>query len=664
MFARGWLLVLLLVPTLAAAQKRPFAEEDLGRLVSIGDPAPSPDGSRVLYTTSRTDYQAVRRASEIVVAALPSGRVEQSWSGGSPAWSPDGKQVAYLAPKDGELGIWIRDLGAKSDRFLVATPQTDAWLGRGSAKNFAWSPDGRSIAYVATTPAVEPASDVMAFSRIMFKTRTGFTDGRRTHVWLVPSAGGEARLLTPGDYDEHSVAWAPDSRRIAFVSDRSADPDNSFSNDLFVLDVGSGALTQLTRTASAEFLPTWSPDGRWIAYEGWVRTQNTKDSPAEDTKAYVIPAEGGAPERVAPAFDRRVSRLEWHPSSRYLYFAAADQGRNGVYRATIGQPNAEPAVIGEAQVQGYGVDGRGRYLAFVRSTTDRPAELFVRDLNSGRDRQLTDLHAELLAEVDFQDAESFWATSDDGVQVQGWVMKPAGMRPGATYPAILNIHGGPHGAFGFGFSDRVQRQAAAGYAAIYVNPRGSVGYGQAFSDGSLLNWGGGDYQDLMAALDQALAANPWIDSTRLGVTGGSYGGFMTNWVITQTDRFKAAVSSASVSNLISFYGTSLYTDLIEAEFRGMPWDNYPLLWQWSPLAHVEGVKTPTLFLHGEQDHDVPITQAEEMYVALRKQGVEATLVRYPGEGHGVRRPDHVLDYNRRMMEWFDRYLAPRTAATP
>jgi dipeptidyl aminopeptidase/acylaminoacyl peptidase len=297
---------------------------------------------------------------------------------------------------------------------------------------------------------------------------------------------------------------------------------------------------------------------------------------------------------------------------------------------------------------------------FVRTDFTRPAELFHLDLATGRERPLTALNAVSARHLPIQDATEFWFTSFDGTPVQGWVMRPAGFQDGRTYPAILNVHGGPHGAFGFAFSERFQQQAAAGYGVVFINPRGSSGYGQAFSDGSLLNWGGGDYRDLMIGLDTALARNRWIDPARLGVTGGSYGGFMTNWIVTQTPRFKAAVASASVSNLISFYGTSLYTDLIEAEFRGLPWDNYPMLWQWSPLAHVKGVTTPTLFLHGENDHDVPVTQAEEMYTALRKQGVEATLVRYPNEGHGLRQPRHVADSNRRLLAWFDRYLKPTT----
>jgi dipeptidyl aminopeptidase/acylaminoacyl peptidase len=268
---------------------------------------------------------------------------------------------------------------------------------------------------------------------------------------------------------------------------------------------------------------------------------------------------------------------------------------------------------------------------------------------------------DFLSRIAARGAEEFWFDSFDGSRVQGWVMKPVGAVPGRKYPAILDIHGGPHGAFGVAWADLHQIEAAAGYGVVFINPRGSVGYGQTFSDGSVLNWGGGDFRDLMAGLDAAIAANPWIDTTRLGVTGGSYGGFMTNWTITQTHRFKAAVSVASLSNLISFYGTSLYTDLVEAEFNMMPWDNYSLLWQWSPLAHVAGTTTPTLFLHGEADHDVPITQAEEMYTALRKLGVDATLARYPGEGHGFTRPRFIMDSDRRLLAWFDKYLGQADA---
>lgn len=659
--ALGW----LGVGPAVAQGGRPVDETAFSALKSVGDARFRPDGGQLAFVVGSVDLAANANRNEILLVATADGRILHRWSGSSPRWSPDGRLVAYQGTKDGRSGIWIRDPAAGTDRFLVATPQSDAWLGRGAAKNFEWSPDGRWIGFVAAEPPGPPAtSDVKVYSRIMFKTRTGFTDDRRTHVWVISSAGGEPRLLTPGQFDEHSIAWAPDSRRLAFVSDRSADPDNSFANDLFVIDVTSGTLTRLTSTASAEFSPVWSPDGQWLAFEAWVRINNTKDSPAEDTKAYVVSSGGGVPRRIAPGLDRRITEVTWHPSGRSLYFSAGDRGANVIYRAGLTDPNAEVVVGGKAQARGIEFDGAGHRLVYSRTETTRSAELFVRDLATGAERQLTTLNDEFRRQYTLQDAEEFWFTSFDGTRVQGWLMKPVGFSAGGRYPLILNIHGGPHGAFGYSFSDRFQQQAAKGYAAVFINPRGSSGYGQAFSDGSLLNWGGGDYQDLMIGLDSVLARNDWVDTTRLGVTGGSYGGFMTNWVITQTHRFKAAVASASVSNLISFYGTSLYTDLVEAEFRGVPWNNYPMLWQWSPLAHVKGVTTPTLFLHGENDHDVPITQAEEMYTAVRKQGVEATLVRYPNEGHGVRQPGHVADYNRRLLGWFDRYLKQGARPTP
>ncbi|HEX9893475.1 MAG TPA: S9 family peptidase [Gemmatimonadales bacterium] len=655
------LIGLLLVATTVAAQPRPLSQADLGRIASIGEVRMSPRGDRVAYVQSYNDYAANRSRSGIVILAVPGGEEMRTIAGSSPRWSPDGSKVAFSATREGRSGIWIHDIGAGTDRFLVAVHQTDHWLGRGANKNFEWSPDGRWIAYVAAEgPARQPESDVRAYSRLMWKTRTGFSDDRKTHIWVMPAAGGQPRLLTPGKYDEHSVAWAPDSKRLAFVSDRSADPDDSFANDLFILDLTSGSATRLTNTASAEFLPAWSPDGQWIAFEGWVRSNNTKDSPAEDTKLFVISASGGRPRQVARALDRRVGEISWHPRGA-LYFTAGDRGRTAIYRALPVDTLAEPLIHGDFQARGYSMDARGASMAFLRSDPSSPPEVYVAETGGRVPRALTRLHDVLRQDVALADADEFWAQSSDGTPVQGWLMKPAGFRDDERYPLILNIHGGPHGMYGWTFSDRFQLQTAAGYGVLFINPRGSSGYGQRFSDGSVLNWGGGDYQDLMAGLNEAIGRNPWIDTTRLGVTGGSYGGYMTNWVISQTGRFKAAVASASVSNLISFYGTSLYTDLIESEFRGRPWKNWDMLWQWSPLAHVEGVTTPTLFIHGEVDHDVPITQAEEMFVALRKQGVPATLVRYPNEGHGLRQPAHVLDSIRRTLAWFDRYLKGRPA---
>jgi dipeptidyl aminopeptidase/acylaminoacyl peptidase len=655
------LVALALFVSPVAAQKRPLQLGDMSSMQAVGDPQLSPEGATVAYVRSQSNYETDAQLSEVVLVATSSGAVKATFAGSSPRWSPDGTVIAFMGRRESRSGLFIHNVATGAERFLVDPPQTDHWLGR-SPKNWAWSPDGSTIAYVAADgPVPAPTDGPKAYSRIMYKTRTGFSDNRKSHVYVIPSAGGAPKCVTCGSFDEHSIAWAPDSKRIAFVSDRSADPDNTYGNDIYTVDVSTGALVQVTKSPSAEFSPHFSTDGEWITFEGWTRTHNTKDSPGEDQHLFIVGANGGAPRQLARALDRRITESDWQGGGKYVYFAAADRGANVIYRVSPSDDKVETVIGGRFQATAYSLDAKGATIAFLRADDVHPAEVFVAAADGKNARQLTNHNAAFLSGRALQGAEEFWFDSFDGTRVQGWVMKPAGAEPGKKYPAILEIHGGPHGGFGFTWSEAFHDEAAAGYGVVFINPRGSVGYGQAFSDGSILNWGGGDYRDLMAGLDAAIGANSWIDTTRLGVHGGSYGGFMTNWVITQTHRFKAAVASASLSNLISFYGTSLYTDLIEAEFNMMPWDNYPLLWQWSPLAHVEHVTTPTLFIHGEVDHDVPITQAEEMYTALRKLGVDATLVRYPGEGHGFRRPVFIKDSRKRMLEWFDRYLRGGTS---
>jgi dipeptidyl aminopeptidase/acylaminoacyl peptidase len=633
---------------------------DLSALQSVSDPQLSPDGRTVAYVLSRTDYATDSVSTDIILAASAGGGASASFPGSSPRWSPDGRSIAFMGRRDGRSGVFIRDVASGADRFLVSPPQTDHWLGR-SPKNWAWSPDGSMIAYVAAEgPAPQSLDGPRVFSRIMYKTRTGFSDNRKTHVYVIAAMGGSPKCLTCGRYDEHSIAWSPDSKRLAFVSDRSSDPDNTYTNDIFTVDVATGATTQITRSPSAEFSPHFSPDGRWISYEGWLRPHNTKDSPAEDQHLFVVDARGGTPRQLARRLDRRITESTWHPGGRYVYFSAADRGANVIYRVSLSDDAVDTVIAGRFQARSFSFDANASRMTFLRTDDTHPAEVFVAAAEGKEVHGVTNHNDAFLSTLAVQGAEEFWFDSFDGARVQGWVVKPAGAVPGRKYPALLNIHGGPHGAFGVAWSDLHQLEAGAGYGVVFINPRGSVGYGQAFSDGSVLNWGGGDFRDLMLGLDAAIAANPWIDTTRLGVTGGSYGGFMTNWVITQTHRFKAAVAVASLSNLISFYGTSLYTDLVEAEFNMLPWDNYALLWQWSPLAHIAGVTTPTLFIHGEADHDVPITQAEEMYTALRKLGVDATLARYPDEGHGFRRPQFIVDSDARLLAWFDRYLSHGT----
>jgi dipeptidyl aminopeptidase/acylaminoacyl peptidase len=632
---------------------------------------------------------------------LPAGM-----NGSNPRWSPDGKRIAFLATKDKQSGLWVITLAQRQPRFVAPVRATNFHIPY-AGESITWSPDSRRIAYISaieeplmtsapgiisrTTPSRD--DDPRIVDRIQYKSRTSFSDRARTHVWVAevdssPTDEGAIRQLTTGQFYDHALTWNPRGDEVAFLSNHEPEPEAVNNSDIFAVDL-NGRVRQLTETRGCEYEPAWSPDGKWIAYTATKREVTTIDSVAEDAHLWVIDAGGGAARELNAAQDRRARSPRWSQDSRSIYFLAGDRGRTLIFRIGVGGGEARVFILDDKaptdihniepdlrvaqpfQISGFSIGmgsrlvnqlpgaavGARPVIAYTLSHATRPAEVWIvfpglRAPTWPITRHNTDL-ARTFALIE---PEEINFKSFDGTTVQGWLMKPVGWRADRRYPLILSVHGGPHGMFGYGFNSTFQAYAARGYAVLYLNPRGSSGYGQKFSDGTLREWGGGDYRDLMLGVDEALRTRSWIDAERLGVTGGSYGGFMTNWIITQTTRFKAAVASASVSNLISFYSTSLYQDLIHAEFGGFPWDDYDQLWRWSPLRYVKQAQTPLLLIHGEQDNDVHITQAEEMYMALRRRGVETVLARYPREGHGFREPLHRLDALERTLAWFDKFL--------
>jgi dipeptidyl aminopeptidase/acylaminoacyl peptidase len=640
--------------------------------------------------------------------AAPVQLLAPGWSASNPRWSPDSKRIAFRATQQERSGIWIISLGDRQPRLVAPIRETNFFITY-AGESFAWSPDSRRIAFisateetrvgerpeVARTPSrVVAADDPRVVDRIQYKSRTSFSDRARTHVWVVEVdsslAGDEraTRQLTAGAFYDHALTWSPRGDEVAFLSNHEPDPDANNNSDIFAVDM-SGRVRQITDTAGCEYEPAWSPDGKLIAYTATKRDVTTIDSVAEDTHVWVIDAGGGAGRELTAAQDRRARSPRWSPASNGIYFLAGDRGQNNIYftrlsngpawkvisSSTAGFRDLPPTQPRPAQVSSFSLNARfvtvekgldytysAVTLAFTLSDAVHPAEVWTAQsldsLNATgrRMHRLTTHNDSFMRTLTLSDPEPIKFTSFDGTPVEGWLMKPVGWREDRRYPLILSIHGGPHGMSGYSFNPTFQVYAARGYGVLYLNPRGSSGYGQKFSDGTLREWGGGDYRDLMMGVDEALRTRSWIDPERLGVTGGSYGGFMTNWIITQTTRFKAAVSQASVSNLISFYATSLYQDLIQAEFGGFPWDDYDLLWRWSPLRYVKQAQTPTLLIHGEADNDVHITQAEEMYTALKRRGIETVLIRYPREGHGLREPLHRVDALERTLAWFDKFL--------
>ena len=615
---------------------------------SIGDLRLSPDGHVALYTAGTTDAATGESATRLMFLAPDTGKtwaVKSAPEGaGGICWSPDGKRAAFIAAGE----IWTLDAASGKVRKVAPYQRSNAFLSKAGAM-LAWSPDGKQLAFAGTTESAPATPDPWVISRILYKTRTALADARRTHIYLVAASGGAPRQLTTGDTDEHSLSWG--GSEIFFLSNHEPHPGLRLNYDIFAVTPGSGAIRQLTRTPGVEMDPSVSPDGRSIAYLATRRKITTIDSIAEDAHLWLLPAEGGAPRELNAAQDRRSFAPVWSADSRSILYTVADHGKLALYR--VEREGGAPAALvdRDAQITNVTAASNGAVLG-VMTDAVTPPEIFR--LESGAPRVLTRINP---GAGPTAKPETIHFTSFDGTQVEGWFYPPD--HPTGHDPMILSIHGGPHeGMFGYRFNPVFSLYAARGYATLAINPRGTTGYGQTFTDGCLNNWGGGDYHDLMAGVDYILRTHPGIDAGRLGVTGASYGGFMTNWVITQTRRFKAAVAVSSLSDLISFYGTSLYQDLIEADFSGFPWedDHYALLWKWSPLAHVAAAGTPTLFLHGEADNDVPISQAEEMYTALRRRGVAAELVRYPREGHGFHEVFHRLDATRRTLEWMDRYV--------
>ena len=609
------------------------------------------------------------RKDIISIIELSTNLKVAEWEGAAPQWSPLSNEIAYIAGHEDESYIWLYSLNNEVKRPLVPVYESHYFMGHLSVKDFAWAPDGSKIAYISTRPFTVNAaagSDAKVIDRLLYKTKGGrgrpfFTDDEFSHIWIVALDGSEAEQITTGEYNEHSISWSPDSSKIAFISNRSADQDNNQLHDLWSVDVVSKEITRHTERIGTAFLPSWSPNGAGIAFLATLGKIATNDSPAEDTHVYLVEVSSGAIRCLTKEFDRRVEQVRWHPGSELIYITAGDRGTTSIYSVEVGEPAVKHIVGEKCHILEFSLDKTGDQIYYTSTDTTHLTEIFSYDTVAQVNRQLSNNSELLLSDCRLQQAEEFWFKSFDETSVQGWIIKPADFNPQQKYPLVLVIHGGPHNMFGYEFEDRMQILSANNYGVLFINPRGSSGYGQAFSSGCVLNWGGGDYKDLMAGVDAAIEQNTWIDPKRLGVTGQSYGGYMANWIITQTNRFKAAVVDGGISNLISFAGTSLYHSLMESEFNGSAYDNFPLLWQWSPLRNVKNVSTPTLFLHGQLDNEVPVTQAEEMYIALKKLCVESKFVQYIGEGHGWRpdlKPQNRYDLLNRTIEWFDEYLVP------
>ncbi|MFH1417619.1 MAG: S9 family peptidase [Planctomycetota bacterium] len=672
-----------LVVSSAALSARPLASVDLYKMRSVGSVALSPDGGRVAYAVANNGMSG-RPYSQLFIATLPSGEAtrvggEADRAGGA-TWSPDGSMIAFSGRVGDKSGLHVANADGTGIRFLAEVSGTNSPLTFEGA-TIAWSPDSKQLAYVSTVPGPETkdaTGDPIVITRYLYKPNAGegstrFNDNRRREIFVIDAAGGTPRALTTGPREYHSINWSPDGREIAAVSNLDHDPDYFYNQDLVAISVANGTIRRITTTESAEYQPKFSPDGKQIVFLGTKRGLTDLETTMEDAHVWVINSDGTGRREIGSVIDSRQSNAAFSPDGASVCLTALDRGHVRLHCVSLSSGGVETLISDPGSVGGYSISKNGSVAFTFTSLTDL-AQLYVLEPAAksavGRKgaptttgvpqkRKLTDLNKEALAGVDIAPVQNFTFTAADfKFEIEAFLTTPLGQTADSKHPMIVMIHGGPHGQQGPAFSFKSQFYAGRGYATLQVNYRGSTGYGQKFADGVFADQNGQEAMDVLYGVSAALRRNPWIDPARLGVEGGSYGGQLSSWLITQTPIFKAAIPLAAITNIISYNYMTYYNQYEEMEWGMRPHQGnlMDVLWERSALKHVAKVKAATMMVHGENDNDVPIAEAEQFYIALRDVGVDAIMVRYPREGHGLREPRHVVDLMDRSVAWYEEHF--------
>ena len=644
-----------------AQQTRLLEPEDLFELRAVGDPVISPDGDWVAYTVRTTSLEDDSSETRIWMASTTDDTMlpmtSEGSSAGSPQWSPDGRYLSFLASRnDGESQVWALDRRGGEASQLTHVDQ--------GVTDFAWSPDASRLVLVIQDPEEESEGEEeeedeakpWVIDRLQIKRDyIGYLDRRRTHLYVQDAnfePEQEAVQITSGDYEDSQPAWSPDGRLIAFVSNRTEEPDANDNSDIWVVAVDNpdagATLLQVTTNPGADTSPAWSPDGLAIAHVSvtepeiiWYATGHLA----------IAPAAGGPARVLSERLDRNVGSPRFSPDGSTLLFTLEDSGERHLASMDTSGENFQRIIEGPLSLRGYSQNDNGQIASLV-SEPHLPAEVFY---GAGDERrQLTFTNRPWLESLQLAEVENVQFDSADGTEVEGFLFKPPGFDESFRYPTLLRIHGGPVAQYDFSFNFEAQLFAANGYLVVITNPRGSSGYGQDFSHAIWADWGVKDFEDVMAGVDYAIEQG-YANPERLGVGGWSYGGILTNYVITKSDRFKGAITGASMALYRANYGHDHYQQQWEGEV-GLPWENAEVWERISPFNYVANVVTPTLIMGGEHDWNVPIQNSEQLYQALRRLGVETQLVVYPGEHHGFSKPAFQLDRLQRYLAWYEQYV--------
>ena len=672
-----------------ARKNRTITAEDLYKLFVISGVRLAPDGEHIVYSRQRVEAKTEKKYSNLWIVEVASGQGRQFTYGDQndvqPRWSPDGSQIAFLSNRgdpEKPSQVYLIPFGGGEARRLTDLP--------GEIGEIAWSPDGKRLlcSVLKFDPEeLERQKDeqkkklgavVRQYDRLFYKLDGyGYLPHERWHLWSVDAANAKAKQLTDHPvFDEHYAAWSPDGKWIAFTSNRSPDPDSTPDRiDLFIMPAGGGEARRIETPIGDKGLLSFSPDSRWITYYGaegeglsyknynlWVVAADGAAPARNLTEKYDIHASAwtindiGQPETMPPAWSRDGRKLYFpitlHGSTLLKSIAADGSDLQTVIPEAIdGQPGS---VVGS-----FNFSRDEQRLAYCQGTLSDPAQIWVLEMSNQQRRKLVSPNAALLSGIDLGQVETHWFKGPDGNDLQGWILKPPGFDPNKKYPSIMEIHGGPLTQYGYLFMHEFNYLAAQGYVVYFCNPRGGRGYGEAHAKAIYRDWGNKDYIDLMAWADY-VASQPYIDPARMGVTGGSYGGYMTVWIIGHTQRFKAAVTQRCVSNFVSMWGSSDFNWSFQTELDNKPpFEDLENYWKHSPIAYIGTARTPTKVIHNEFDLRCPIEQGEQVFVALKRLGVDTEMVRFPDEFHGLSRSgrtDRRIARLNHILSWFEKYL--------
>ena len=667
------LLLLLSCCAIVFAQRKPFDVSAMLALKRIGDPQISPDSRWVAFTVQTVDLDANKKPVQIWIAPLDGGAPRQITQDGEanrrPRWSPDSKRIAYISDRGGSSQIWLMDPdGGNARQVTNISTEADGHLFAGDGKNLLFTsevyPDcGADDACNKKNLDAEKASKVRAriYTDLLYRHWTAWQGKRRSHLLMVPVGGGPARDLTPGGREvppfslgDQDYDISPDGQEVCYSMNADPMPAISTNSDLYVVSTAGGAARKITITPGADSSPRYSPDGKYIAWRAQFRAGYESDR----WRLMTLERSTGKVNNLTESLDRWVNSFTWAPDSASLFFTTNDRGRQPIQIIPLAGGAVRVAASGDGELDDMQLTRNGRTMVYTQQSGVSPVEIFRASSAGGVPVALTHLNDQVLGDCQMQSVEDFWVDGAEGAKVQSFLVKPPNFVPGRKYPVMMLIHGGPQGFWGHAWTYRWNAQvfAGAGYVVVMPNPRGSTGYGQKFVDDINNDWGGRAFDDIMAVTDHVVANIAYADPTKMVAAGGSYGGYMVDWILGHTARFKALISHAGVYDLTSEFGATEELWFPLWEYGGTPWDKPESYAKWSPNNYVKDFHTPTLVIHGEQDFRVPYNQGLELFTALQMQKVPSKLLLFPDEGHWVLKPQNSVLWYKTFIDWMDSWV--------